>query len=197
MDVTGWTQWTCPELPTAPLPISGFRVQVPGQSPKYGGFKRVNVQVLCQETPLTATYCKRGLFLQLPSGELQASVEIDDGWRVLDEVPSDLQAIEYEHDSDDAVWQKRITELVAAVGYLGWHEIVDVRIGEEAPHLLLTFSNGQTLYINGHDDRYESWNIAAGSVAVGNHFLVVAGPADELAIWCPEEVLAQVQSREG
>lgn len=120
------------------------------------------------------------------SGELHSSVEIDDGWRVLDDVPSDLPAIEYEDDSDDAVRQKRISELVAAVGYLGWHEIVDARIGDEAPHLLMTFRNGQTLYINGHDDRYESWNIAAGSVAAGNHFLVVAGPEDELAIWCPE-----------
>lgn len=102
---------------------------------------------------------------------------VESEWRIFDEVPAVLPIIQYANDIPD---RKRISELISAVGYLTWHKIIDVKLGDSVPHLLLKFDNGQTLYVNGHHDKYESWNIHA------DKFTVVAIPGDGVAIWHPE-----------
>lgn len=119
-------------------------------------------------------------------GEWKVNVEVGGAWKLLDQIPGNLPTLEDEDGQDETTRRQRISELIATVGALCWHPIVDARLGDEVPHLLLTFSNGQTLYINGHNDRYESWNISAGQVVAGKGFLVVAGPQHGLAIWKPD-----------
>ena len=70
-----------------------------------------------------------------------------------------------------------------------WHvgsaknAIVDAQLGVESPHLILTFDDGRILFINGHHDQYESWQLYAGQ----GKLLIVAVPGDELAMWLPED----------
>ena len=115
-----------------------------------------------------------------PSTDIQLTIEGE--WYVFDEFPVQLPVFE---PSDRVVDKRRTAELICAIGELGWHHIIDVRLGESSPHLILTFDNEQILYINGHHDRFESWNISAGE------FMVVATPGDKVAIWCPEDFLTK------
>ena len=61
------------------------------------------------------------------------------------------------------------------------HPIVNVTLGETAPHLTLHFDNGQRLVINGHNDRFESWQLSAGM------YMVVAVPGDAVAVWTADD----------
>ncbi|MBW3111613.1 hypothetical protein KYJ26_07215 [Bacillus sp. MCCB 382] len=56
-------------------------------------------------------------------------------------------------------------------------------VGEEAPHLLIRFKNGSSIFINGHDDEFECWHAGID----GESELVSALPGQELAIWTIEE----------
>ena len=63
------------------------------------------------------------------------------------------------------------------------HEVVtDISLGEEHPHLLVCFSGGETLMVNGEDALYESWQAGTES----QDYLVVACPGGDLAVWNPE-----------
>lgn len=104
------------------------------------------------------------------------SLSVESEWRVYDEVPAELPIIQF---PDDIVDQQRTSELICTIGKLGWYPIVDIKLGDNIPHLLITFENGQTLFINGHHSQYESWDFYA------EDFHVVATPEDGLAIWHP------------
>ena len=84
---------------------------------------------------------------------------IESEWRVFRWVTKILPIIQF---PTSVVEQKRTLDLICKMAYLGWNHIVDVRLGDIIPHLLLEFENGQTLYKNGHHDRFESWNISGG-----------------------------------
>ena len=62
--------------------------------------------------------------------------------------------------------------------------IVNVEI-MSPPHLVLTFDDDSVLYINGHDDMYESWQ-AGQSRSDDDIWLVVACPGGGLAVWAPD-----------
>ncbi len=115
---------------------------------------------------------------RLPKEEVSISVESE--WRIYDEVPASLPVIQFPNDIVD---ETRTSELIRAISYLAWNKITEIRLGEEIPHLLITFDNGKTLYINGHNDRFESWDFYAGE------FQVVATPGDNVAILHPENFL--------
>lgn len=36
-------------------------------------------------------------------------------------------------------------------------DCLDVRLGDTAPHLFITFDTGMLLFVNGHHDKYECW----------------------------------------
>ncbi len=128
------------------------------------------------------------------SMERPASLRISAVSRVLEEIPPNLPELDFQEARGED-WRQPVSELLAAVAYLGWHKITAVRIGDNVPHLLLTFSNGQTLYINGHD-RYECWEISDGSTVAEREFWVVGGAGDVLQIWCPEEFWRPYRTRE-
>lgn len=117
-----------------------------------------------------------------PQSEMNAYLTIEAEWRVFDELPLQLPIIEF---PGHIVDKQRTSELICAIGQLGWHRIMDVQLGESSPHLVLKFENGLFLYINGHHDLYESWNISAGE------YQVVATPGDGLAIWHPQGFFAR------
>jgi hypothetical protein len=118
---------------------------------------------------------------EIRGSEFDTYLTIECEWRVFEEVPAELPIILF---PGDIVNRQRTAELICAIGKLGWNSIVDVQLGDPVPHLLIKFENGQTLFLNGHHDKYESWNLSAGE------FLVVATPGDEIAIWHPQDFVA-------
>lgn len=75
------------------------------------------------------------------------------------------------------------------------HHLVELRrervrtieLDRNSSHLELTFESGATLFVNGYQEQYESWQAGDGRPLGGAHFLVVAMPQGELAIFAEEE----------
>ncbi|MFC0014980.1 MULTISPECIES: hypothetical protein [Allobacillus] len=69
-------------------------------------------------------------------------------------------------------------------------KIVDIKLGEETPHLYLILDSGEVLFINGRHDKFESWQVEVhNNTSVDESFSVVACPGDDLATWVPEDIL--------
>ncbi|WP_142292167.1 hypothetical protein [Bacillus sp. OV166] len=66
-------------------------------------------------------------------------------------------------------------------------KVVDVQMGELAPHLHIVFQSGQTMFVNGHHEMYECWQAGDGAWYTGEEWLVVAGPGDSITTWSPED----------
>lgn len=72
---------------------------------------------------------------------------------------------------------------------LGMKKIVEVNLGDTSPHLLLTFDTGEVLFINGHHDTYECWQVGVSNTENDEEvWEVVACPGDSLAIWVPVNI---------
>lgn len=72
--------------------------------------------------------------------------------------------------------------------HLRREHVVDVQLAEEHPHIELTFESGAILYVNGYHDQYESWQAGDARPLGGEHYLVVAMPEGDLAIFVEEGV---------
>lgn len=66
-------------------------------------------------------------------------------------------------------------------------KVKDVWLGDESPHLYISFDSGNFLYVNGHDENYECWQLGDQSGFGGGDWLIVAVPENEIATWSPEE----------
>lgn len=66
-------------------------------------------------------------------------------------------------------------------------KVKDVWLGDESPHLYISFDSGEFLYVNGHDENYECWQLGDQSGFGGGDWLIVAVPGNEIAAWSPEE----------
>jgi hypothetical protein len=65
-------------------------------------------------------------------------------------------------------------------------KINDVAIGDNAPHLIITFESGRVFFMNGHNDQYESWEVGTIDHDDDEDFLVVVVPGDDFAVWVPK-----------
>ncbi len=63
-----------------------------------------------------------------------------------------------------------------------------VHLGDEHPHLELTFESGNTLFINGFHEQFESWQAGDARPLGGDQYLLVAMPQGELAVFVEEDV---------
>lgn len=69
-------------------------------------------------------------------------------------------------------------------------KIADIKFGEEKPHLYLILDSGEVLFINGHHQEYESWQVEVhNNTNVQEVFEVVACPGDNLVTWVPEDII--------
>jgi hypothetical protein len=86
---------------------------------------------------------------------------------------------------EDGFPQLEPDQEIAAICAIREQTIRAVTLGSTAPHLFLSLESGQVLCLNGHDDRYEMWQLG---VALGDRdetWLIVAGPRDDLVVWAP------------
>ncbi len=106
----------------------------------------------------------------------EAYLTIEGGWHV------DTQSAR--GSASAGVLQQPIEELARLACLLRRYPIVGVELGQTAPHLILTFGNGQILFVDGHHDRFESWNVYAGE---SGEFTVIAAPGDEVVESAPAD----------
>ena len=88
--------------------------------------------------------------------EDEASIHVEGRWRLFETVPTQWPRWL------DELPEQPMEELARVACRLRRNAIVSVRLGEEAPHLLITFDNGQVLFVNGHHEEFESWEVNAG-----------------------------------
>jgi hypothetical protein len=61
-------------------------------------------------------------------------------------------------------------------------KIVDIRLGDISPHLIITLESGKVLFVNGYHPKYECWQLSADT-----EWFVVAVPGNHIAVWCPDD----------
>lgn len=112
----------------------------------------------------------------------QISINIESGFNVFESIPKRLPLTNgmFIHDQIEA--SKKLCELRLK-------EIVGVALGEKIPHLFLTLNTGEVLFINGHHDMYESWQVNVLNTESDKEvWEIVAIPGDSLAVWSPENI---------
>jgi len=82
-----------------------------------------------------------------------------------------------------------LDERVVALARLAGQDIVDVHLGDTQPHLILTVASGRILFLNGHHDHYECWNLSTGDALEGHGWLIVAVPGDAIAVFDPQNTI--------
>ncbi|AIY04977.1 hypothetical protein Plano_1012 [Planococcus sp. PAMC 21323] len=60
-------------------------------------------------------------------------------------------------------------------------KVINVQLGNDSPHLFITFESGKTLCINGDDDNYECWQAGDGYGYTGENWLLIAVPGNDLS----------------
>jgi hypothetical protein len=74
-------------------------------------------------------------------------------------------------------------ELLALCG-LRHKQIVECEFGKGSPHLILTFNDGQVFFMNGHNDKYESWEL--GVAHSNEDWEIIAAPGDDIIVMVPK-----------
>lgn len=98
-----------------------------------------------------------------------AYLRIENGWALLrggdpgESVPTNLL--------------RDYRELAAVAARLSESRVWSIHLGFEHGHLWLTFESGDTLFVNGKDESYESWELRCGDN------IVVALAGGDLAVW--------------
>ncbi|WP_084245845.1 hypothetical protein [Planomicrobium okeanokoites] len=64
-------------------------------------------------------------------------------------------------------------------------KVKDVWLGDESPHLYISFESGKVLYVNGQDENYECWKLGDMHGYGDGDWLIVAVPGNEIATWSP------------
>jgi hypothetical protein len=82
-----------------------------------------------------------------------------------------------------------LEERLVALARLAGQDIVEVSLGDEAPHLILTFDAGSVFFLNGAHESYECWNIATATEEVDKNWLIVAVPGGQIALFAPRGVV--------
>ncbi|WP_240521108.1 hypothetical protein [Bacillus cereus] len=62
-------------------------------------------------------------------------------------------------------------------------KVIDIQLGIDSPHLIITLENRQIIFVNGVHDDYECWQAGVQC----EDWLVVAAPGNEIATCIPDE----------
>lgn len=67
-------------------------------------------------------------------------------------------------------------------------KVVDLWLSIDVPNLIIIFESGEVLYINGHNDKYESWQLGVwGNTNKDEIWEIVCCPGDDIAVWAPDD----------
>ncbi|AST91195.1 MULTISPECIES: hypothetical protein [Sutcliffiella] len=115
--------------------------------------------------------------------EGQISINIESEFEIFQSLPEKDPKSDELHKLDWVESAKKLCELRLK-------KIVDIKLGEQRPHLYFIFDSGEVLFINGHHQEFESWQVEVhNNTNLEDVFQVVACPGDNLVTWVPEDVL--------
>lgn len=106
---------------------------------------------------------------------------VESRWTVFPARPERVP--EREDDLPDVPLEERVAMLARLAG----QKIVSAVLGDEHPHLLLTFESGAVFFLNGYHEEYESWNLGTVRAAGGREWLIVALASSRIAVWAPQK----------
>lgn len=107
-------------------------------------------------------------------------LNIDTRWAAFPHLPQALP------DNEEDYPTQSLVEDVSALARLQGQQIIDVSLGNQRPHLILTFDSKSVLYINGYHEQYETWQLGVRSNDNPQLYLFVARPGGaDIAIWTP------------
>jgi hypothetical protein len=68
-------------------------------------------------------------------------------------------------------------------------EIFSAELGNNSPHLLIHLTDGRILYVNGHHEIYECWDLGLAIDDPKETWNVVASPGDGVIVFAPEKFI--------
>lgn len=111
----------------------------------------------------------------------QLYINLASRWTVFESRPLSFPLNE-EEVSDFETEVEEITKLCS----LRHKTIVNAELGTESPHLILTFNDGQVFFMNGHNDKYESWDL--GVAFTDESCQIIAMPGDDIVFFTPKSI---------
>ncbi|MEG7843635.1 hypothetical protein [Bacillus mobilis] len=109
--------------------------------------------------------------------EGQLYISIETKWCLFNKTPHKYPSNKDEYDDyTEEEEYKRIFEMRR-------QKIIDIQLGIERPHLIITLRNGQIIFVNGFHDDYECWQAGVQC----EDWLVVAAPGNKISTWTPDE----------
>lgn len=108
-------------------------------------------------------------------------VNIESKWTVF---PSEFKDNPHSEDEMEDLTEEDEYSLVFK---LRREKVIDIKLGESVPHLIILFQSGLTMFINGHHDMYECWQAGDGAGYTGEEWLIVATPGNDIATWVPDD----------
>ena len=109
----------------------------------------------------------------------QVYLNLSSAWTLFDSRPTKLP------ESEEDLPRMTIEEEIQTICSIREQVISKVELGENAPHLILTLDDGRLIFVNGKDDRYESWDVGVAFTGVEEAWQVIACPSGEVAIVTP------------
>ncbi|WP_433774113.1 hypothetical protein [Bacillus wiedmannii] len=108
----------------------------------------------------------------------QLYVNIESKWSLFNSPPARYPSNEDEFDDYSEEDYKRIYEMRR-------QKVIDIKLDKESPHLLITFENNKTMFVNGFHDCFECWQAGVQR----DDWLVVAAPGNAIATWAPDDFI--------
>lgn len=64
-------------------------------------------------------------------------------------------------------------------------KIIDIKLADKSPHLIITLESKKILFVNGYHEKYECWQV--GVHFLDTDWLVVACPNNGIALWAASD----------
>ena len=110
----------------------------------------------------------------------EASLRLESRWSVF---PS--MAAVFPHEVSD-LGPPSVEEQLRLLCALRERVITALELGRTEHHMILTLDTGEVLFVNGHDERYECWELHAFTTDSADPWLIVAGPGNRVDLSAPK-----------
>jgi hypothetical protein len=102
-------------------------------------------------------------------------LNIESKWKVYEHEPIIFPA--KEEDIEEFSEQKEYEQIFK----IRREKIVDIKLADKSPHLIITLESKKILFVNGYHEKYECWQV--GVDFLDTDWLVVACPNNGIASW--------------
>ena len=114
------------------------------------------------------------LILDPPEIAGESCINLSSAWLLYDKFPTSFP--ENESDIADSSFEAEIATAVS----LQHKTVKSAELGDPWPHLIVTFSDGAVLYLNGKNEQYEPWIVAHYNFSPNESTQVIACPGGDV-----------------